>query len=589
MQRRLAAIVAADIVGYSRLAQIDEAGALAALRQNQTAIIEPKVQAHNGRIVKFMGDGLLAEFGSVVNAMRFARDMLEATVKASLELPPDRRLRYRIGVNMGDVIVEGDDLFGDGVNIAARLEALAEPDSILLSGLVYEQVKNKLDLQFESLGRKTLKNISEPVSVFRVALGEGTRALDPVSLDVPQRPSIAVLPFESPSEDDEQRYFSDGITEDIITELSRFRALFVIARTSSFAYRDGGMDVTAIGRELGVRYVLMGSVRRTERRLRITAQLYEAESGRSIWAIKQDRDPSQLFAMDDEIVQAIVTALPGRIEADWLARAKRKRTDNMVAYDYMLRAWDNLYRNGGTEHRQIAELLQRALELDPGYAQAHALLAFVTVLGWYRDEVTDALDKAYELASQGVALDAEDGWCHFALGFVCLYRRNYEEAALHYERAIELNPNDAELLSQFGSFLAYVKRTDEGIEWIRRAMRLNPYRQAWHWHDLGFNFLVARRYEDAIQGFHRVSPPMPFDNCYLAVAHAHLGNLEKAREHATAMIASRPDSSIQTWLPKEPFRDPADIEHFVAGMRMAGFPERPPATKPHLAIVNDGR
>jgi adenylate cyclase len=584
MQRRLAAIVAADIVGYSRLAQIDETGTVTALRHNRTAIIEPKAIEHDGRVVKFMGDGLLAEFGSVVNAVRFACDMLKAIVKSGAEMPPDRRLHYRVGINMGDVIVEENDIFGEGVNIAARLEGLADPDSICLSGLVYEQVKNKLDLPFEPLGRKTLKNIAEPVPVYRIAFGERAHALEPVSLDLPERPSIAVLPFDNLTGDPEQQYFSDGITEDIITELSRFRALFIIARTSSFAYRGASADVAAIGRELGVRYILTGSVRRADGRLRITAQLYEAETGRSIWAFKQDRDASQLFAMDDEIVRSIVAALPGRIEADWLARAKRKRTGNMVAYDYMLRAWDSLYRHGGTEHRKIAELLNRALELDPAYAQAYALLAFVTVLGWYRGEVPDPLETAYDLATQGVSLDCEDGWCHFALGFVCLYRHDYEEAALHYERAVDLNPNDAELLSQMGAFLTYVGRAEEGIEWIRRAMRLNPYRPSWHWHDLGFALLCARRYAEAIKAFQHVVPPLPFDNCYIAVCYAHLGDLERARIHGRAMLESQPGTSIIGWMPREPFRNPADMEHLVAGMRMAGLPEQP-SQQPRLSVV----
>ncbi len=377
IKRRLAAILSADVVGYSRLMGADEESTFEILRQCRQSI-DGCIAKKGGRIVATGGDSVLAEFASAVEAVRCALAMQEGVAACNIDVPDERRMRFRIGINLGDVMVSGDDILGDGVNIAARLEQIAEPDSIYISGTVYDQVRNKLDLAYTDLGAQSVKNIDQPVRAYRVAEAEAAPApVAPVSAAKsgnagPAKPTIAVLPFDNMSGDEEQEYFVDGMTEDIITELSRYHDLFVIARNSTFTYKGKATDVTQVGHELGVRYVVEGSVRKVGSRLRITVQLVDAADGHHLWAERYDRELEDVFAVQDEITQVIVANLPRRVEAAQLEQSKQKPTENMQAYDYVLRAKDHHHKKTKEDNAKAIEMAHKAIELDPDYSLAHA-------------------------------------------------------------------------------------------------------------------------------------------------------------------------------------------------------------------------
>ena len=374
MERKLAAILAADVVGYSRLMAENEADTFDRLRAHRTELFEPEIAKHGGRIFKLMGDGLLAEFGSVVDAVECAAALQREMAKRNDGLPKDRRIDVRIGLHVGDVIVEGEDRHGDAVNIAARLQQLAEPGGIYVSRAVMEQVKQKVALGFELKGEERLKNISGPVRVFRVRL-DGVGEAQRPTLALPDKPSIAVLPFQNMSGDPEQQYFADGLVEDMITEFSRFRSLFVIARNSSFAFRGEPIDIAEVGRRLGVQYVLEGSIRRAGNRVRITVQLIDAQNGAHLWAERYDRELEDIFAVQDEVVRTVVSTVAGRVEAAGAQVAKRKPPDSLAAYDFLLRGLEQLNLVGEDHNAEARRLFEKAVELDPQYAAAHAYLA----------------------------------------------------------------------------------------------------------------------------------------------------------------------------------------------------------------------
>ena len=373
-QRRLAAILVADVVGYSRLMEADEAGTLAALRERRKGVVEPLVRENGGRIVNFMGDGVLVEFASAVNALRCALDLQKRMAEANEKLPDPKRIVLRIGVNLGEVVGEGSDIFGDGVNIAARLEGLAEPGGICISGKVHDEIRGKLDFAAADLGDVTLKNITRPVKAFRITAG--TNSKSPVEPRAPadSRPSIGVLPFTNMSGDQEQEYFADGITEDIITELARNRGLFVIARNSSFTFKGTAVDIAEVGRKLGVRYVVEGSVRKVGKRVRITAQLIEAATGSHVWAERYDRDLEDIFAVQDEVTRSIAAAVPGHLESDIVKASRRKPTESLGAYDHYLRGMEIVNRWRNDDIPQAMAEFESAVKLDPNFARAHAAL-----------------------------------------------------------------------------------------------------------------------------------------------------------------------------------------------------------------------
>jgi adenylate cyclase len=573
IQRRLTAILAADVVGYGRLMEQDETGTLTMLKHRRQEVFDPLLAKHRGRIVKLIGDGVLAEFASAVNAVECALALQQDMAKANAGLDDSRHIVLRIGINLGDVMVDGSDLYGDGVNIAARLEALAEPGDVLVSSTVFDYVRNKVKLSFDDLGPQTLKNIAEPVRVLRVA---GTPVIAPAAVRAASdKPSIAILPFTNMSGDAEQQYFSDGVTEDIITELSRFRSLFVIARNSSFQYRDKSVDVRRVARELGVQYVVEGSVRKMGTRVRITAQLIDAPSGNHLWSERYDRNLDELFEVQDEVTRTIVATVVGRLEDAEIKGAVHRRTENLAAYDTLLRGINLLRPSYVTDdNRRARELFESAVSLDPRYALAHAYLALALLVEHgYGDAPVAIKDRALEIALMAVRLDPEEGRCHRFLAIAYHHRGEFDLALSHFERAVALNPNDANGIARMGLALATSGgRAEEGIELIRQAMCLNPFHPESYWDDLAIASYAARRYEEALEANRRiVGRKQYWYFARLAACYAQLGRLDEARAQTVEALRLKPDFRLSAV--KLYYKNPADAEHVFDGMRKAGLPE----------------
>jgi adenylate cyclase len=568
MERRLAAILAADVVGYSRLVEADEAGTLAALKSRRKNVLEPLVARHHGRIVKLMGDGVLVEFGSAVNAVQCAVELQKGFAEANADLADDTAALLRVGVNLGDVVVEGGDLFGDGVIVAVRLQALAEPGGICISGGVHDQIEKKLALAYEDLGPRELKNMAKPVHVFRIA--SDVPATKPAAVAGGFKPSIAVLPFTNMSGDPSQQYFSDGITEDIITELSRFRELFVIARNSSFQFRDKTVDVKRIGRELGVGYVVEGSVRKAGNRIRVTAQLVEVVSGTHLWAEHYDRDLQDVFAVQDEVTQTIVATLVGRLTASRADKARRKPTKLWVAYDFFLQGRECVDR---FDVEAAEPLLRHAIELDPGFARTHETLARAFVFKFFSDGRTETLSNALVYAKKAVSLDENDAASHCALAHVYTFMHQLEVAGVHFSKAVALNPSDVGVAIGHAHWLARVGRTSEALEKLDIAVQRDPFRPDWYWEIRGIPLLQEKRYEEFIEGYNHISRPQVWHHPYLAIAYAHLGRIEEAKAHAAEVLKLKPDFSAKWISAMEPYKDPVYLEHLLDGLRKAGLPE----------------
>jgi adenylate cyclase len=578
VERRLAAIFAADVAGYSHLMSQDEVGTLQALTAHRE-IMDRLIVEHGGRIANTAGDSVLAEFPSAVDAIQCAVDVQNALAQVMQEAPENRRLQFRIGVHVGDVMVRNGDLLGDGVNIAARLESLAEPGGVCISEAAHAYVRKTLRLTYADLGPQNVKNIDEPVQVYRLAeprFSEHNHSeYQPRALSRPNKPTVAVLPFANFDGDPAQQYFSNGITEDIITDLSHFRELAVRAISAPFKERDNHFDAQRLGRGLGVQYIVQGSVRRLGDRVRITAQLIDIDSGDHVWSERFDRDQGNIFAVQDEIVRTIVGTLVGRLEAAGAERAKRKPPANLAAYECLLRG--KALPVGEIEAEAEAHrLYERAIELDPGYAHAYALLAHMLALEWFRDmSGSDALlDRGLELAKKAVALDPNDRLCQDTLGYVYLHRKAFALAEQHKLRALELNPNHPEQIARMGVLYTFLGRADEAIAWLEQAQRLDPYfSQPWRWNIKGVAHFVACRYEDAIAAFTRSETTPVWVQTYLAVCHALLGRMDQAREHAAEVLRRAPDFSLTRFGTKEFFKRTEDTEHLIEGMRAAGLPE----------------
>jgi adenylate cyclase len=572
MERHLATILAADVVGYSHLMEQEESATLATLKARQKDVVKPLVDRHQGRIFKFTGDGVLAEFNSAVNAVQCAVELQRGMAAANSDLPEARRMVLRIGVNLGDVMVEGSDLYGDGVNIAARLEGIAEPGGIVVSGTAFDQVKNKVDTTFDDLGTQTLKNIAEAVRVYRVT---GTPRVSVTTSKATDKPSIAVLPFVNMSGDPEQGYFSDGITEDILTELSRFRSLTVIARNSSFRFRGSDVDVIRVGRELGAQYLLEGSVRRMGNNIRITAQLIDTSTGGHVWADRFDRTQEEIFAVQDQVVRMIVGTLAGRLQAAGVEKALRKPPASLAAYDCVLRA-DALPFGNREARAEVRRLSERAIELDPTYGRAYAQLAISYYLEWANDYSGSdaALDQAYSLANSAIALDDNDSNAFSFLGVVHMMRRSYDLAEHCYQKAIALNPNRPVVMATLGMLYGYQGRPEEGIAYYKQAKLIDQfYDPTWYWPMLGKLHFIAGRCEEAIVHLSR-SPAMPeWVHGYLAACYALTDQMDKAERHAAEALRLAPDFSIGRFLEKEPFKQPSDRDRLLDGLRKAGLPE----------------
>jgi adenylate cyclase len=583
VERRLAAILAADMVGYSRLMEADEVGTLARLKTHRLELVDPAIAKSRGRIIKTTGDGMLVEFQSVADAVQCAIEIQRRMALRNADVAAARWIQFRIGINLGDVIVEDGDLFGDGVNVAARLQTLAEPGGICVSRAVRDQVQvgDRFDVGFQDLGEQSVKNIVRPIRVFRVELERADPAVADgaqVSMAVApasERPSIAVLPFANMSGDPEQEFFADGLTEDIITALSRFRELFVISRNSAFVYKGKAVRIQDFAKRVGVQYVVEGSVRKAGNRVRVTVQLIDAISDRHIWAERYDRDLEDIFAIQDEVTSAIVATLPGRIEAARFDRSERKPTANMPAYEYVLTGKVLHHRSAPADNVEAQRMLDRAIELDPKYAHAHAWKACVLgqawVYGWCDDrEATFA--KVGEELQIALGLDDNDSDVHRILAAWNLVQRRHDKAMHHQERALGLNPNNDLIVVQQGEILTWLGRPEEGIDWIRRAMQLNPYHPERYWNHLGRAYYMARRYPEAAQAFARISAPDHAHHAFMAAAFAQMGDATAASAHAGQVIGRVPDFSAQGYLETLHYQRAADLEHHREGLLKAGLP-----------------
>ena len=579
-ERRLAAVVAADVVGYSRLMEADETGTLARLKTHRIELIDPAIAKNRGRIIKTTGDGMLLEFHSVADAVLCAAEIQRRMSRRNTDVSPARWIQFRIGINLGDVIAEENDIFGDGVNVAARLESLAEPGGIYVSGAVRDQVGDRLDeIAFEDLGDQNVKNIARPIRVFRVRL-QPEVTIAPQSEDAtvtttsPKKPSIAVLPLVNMSGDPEQEFFADGLTEDIITELSRFRDLLVISRNSSFVYKGKAVKVQEVAREFGVEYILEGSVRKAGGRIRVTVQLIDAETDRHIWAERYDRELEDIFAIQDEMTCAIVATLPGRVEAATHDRAKRKPTDNMAAYECVLTAKVLHHRSLREDNAAALRLLDRAIALDPNYAHAHAwkgcVLGQAWTYGWCEDREAIFQQVSAEL-EVALALDGNDSDVHRILAALSLNRDEHDRAAYHQERALALNPNYDLVVVQQGELLTWLGRPDEGIDWIKKAMRLNPYHPERFWSHLGRACYCAERYAEAAEAFSRITRPDYTHHAFLAATFAQMGNDVAAAAHAAEALKREPKFSIAVYLATQHYKREVDRKRHDAGLVKAGL------------------
>jgi adenylate cyclase len=581
-ERRLAAVLAADMVGYSRLMEADERGTLARLKTHRLELIDPAIAKNHGRIIKTTGDGMLVEFRSVADAVQCAAEVQRRMARRNADVSPARWMQFRIGVNLGDVIVEDNDIFGDGVNVAARLEVLAEPGGICVSGAVRDQLGDRLDdITFEDLGEQSVKNITRPIRVFRVRFDSNAKAAPgdakdaAVATTISKKPSIAVLPLVNMSGDPEQEFFADGLTEDIITELSRFRDLLVISRNSTFVHKGKAVKVQEVAREFGVEYVLEGSVRKAGGRIRVTVQLIDAETDRHIWAERYDRELEDIFAIQDEMTRAIVATLPGRLEAATHDRAKRKNTDNMAAYECVLTARVLHHRSIREDNAEAQRLLNRALALDPDYAHAHAWKACVVgqswIYGWCADNDA-ALQQVAEELEIALALDDNDSDVHRILAALNLTRNDHDKAAYHQERALALNPNYDLVVVQQGELLTWLGRPEEGIDWITRAMRLNPYHPERFWSHLGRARYCAEKYAEAAEAFSRITRPDHTHHAFLAATFAQMGNAVAAAAHAAEVLKREPKFSVASYLTTQHYKFDGDRQRHEAGLLKAGLP-----------------
>jgi len=586
VERKLTAILSADVRGYSRLMGEDEEGTLHTLTTYR-AVMDPLIHHHRGRIVGTAGDSVLAEFASVVDAVRCAVEIQQQLKARNADLPAQRRMEFRIGINLGDVMVNGEQIYGDGVNIAARLESLAEAGGIYLSGTVYDQVENKLALTYEYLGEQTVKNITRPVRVYRVRIDETEPAVEtprrdvstylpeqPQALLLPDKPSIAVLPFVNLSSDPEQEYFSDGITEDLITDLSRLSGLFVIARNSTFTYKGKAVKVEEVGRELGVRYVLEGSVRKAGNRVRITAQLVDATTGHHLWAERYDRELIDIFALQDEIVQRIVTTLKLQLTLWEKGVLVRKSTDNLEAYDYYLRGSEYYWRLTKEGNTQARQMLERAIELDPKYAAAYTALSYTHMIDWAWQWSLDpqTLERAFELAQKAVALDDALPMAHSILGWVQCWKKQHDQAVAEVERAIALDPNDADAYARLAHILKIVGRSEEAIEAMKKAMRLNPHHPPFYLFELGFAYYLTGRNEEAIAALKKSLTSDPnFLPAHIGLTgiYSELGREKEARAEAAEVLRISPNFSLEVWRQNLVYKDLAVLERHLAGLREA--------------------
>jgi TolB-like protein/Tfp pilus assembly protein PilF len=580
VERRLAAILAADVVGYSRLVGMDEEGTIARLKALREELIDPSFAKHRGRIVKTMGDGILVEFPSVVDAVRNAVEVQRAMAERNADEPEDQRIEFRVGVNLGDIIIDGDDILGDGVNIAARLEGLAKPGSICISGDVFRQVEGKLDLGFEDLGEQRVKNIAQPVRTYRVDLGppappsEEAKPARPLA----ERPSIAVLPFDNLSGDPEQEYFADGIAEDIITALSRFHWFLVVARNSSFTYKGRAVDVRTVGRELGVRYVLEGSVRRGGDRLRITAQLVEAETGNHLWAERYDGALEDVFDLQDRITEGVVGAVEPSVRLAEIERARRKRPDSLDAYDLYLRALPHAWVYTEAESEKAIELLEAALRIDPEYVAAHGLAAWCNARFAWLDPDDPRRSIAVQHARAVLGPNTDDSLALAFAGFAYAYfERDYDVALDAVRRALASTPNSPMVLSLAALVHAFAGRFDAAIEHAEASLRLSPFDPMRFSAELAaaYGHFFSECYDDAAEAAQRsahINPHLVPAIALVVASRTRGGQPQAAHAAAERLLGLVPEFRVGDFVRVGRFA-PELNEKYGAALREAGLPE----------------
>ena len=577
-ERRLSAILLADVAGYSRLVGVNEEGTLARWKAHWSDLIEPKIKDHDGRVVRITGDGMLVEFASVVNAVRCAVEMQRGMAERNVDVAPEQRIEFRVGINFGDIIIDGDDMWGDGVNVAARLEALAEPGGICVSGRVQEDVQGKLDVAFEDAGERELKNIARPIRVYRVRMEGGGSAAPPLPL--PDKPSIAVLPFQNMSGDPEQEYFADGLTEDIITGLSRQQWFFVIARNSTFTYKGKAVDVRDVARQLGVRYVLEGSVRKSANAVRVTGQLIDAAQGTHLWAERYDRELLDIFELQDDITNSVIGSIEPQILAAEAARARRKPPHSFDAWDLVMRALPHLWRLSTEEHQQAQQLLRQAIDLDPGYAHAHALLGWSYISMFNLDTrrpIGEFTDRALDAGNKAVTLDDQDPWAHLVSGLGHARRRRSELALTHLSKSVGLNPNFALGHAGLGYALAVGGEPELGLESLELALRLSPRDPflAIYAPTVRYMALFALgRYEEALAVCRSTAEMHPNHAGawrLMTVSLGMLGRIDEAKEALARTRVLHPDLSTAHVENDTVYADPADRSRFLEGLRRAGL------------------
>jgi len=577
VERRLTAILAADVAGYSRLMGADEEGTLAKLKAHRRALVDPKIADHRGRIVKTTGDGMLAEFGSVVDAVRCAVEIQRGMAERNLDVPAQMRIEFRIGVHQGDIIIDGEDIYGDGVNVAARLEGFAEPAGICVSGRVQEDAQGKLDVGFEDVGEQQLKNIARRVRIYRVRLG-GAAETAPSALPLPDQPSIAVLPFNLMQGDADDEAFADGLTEDIITALSRVGGLFIIARNSSFIYKDRTVDIRQVGRELGVRYVMEGSVRRSKDRLRVSAQLLEASSGNHIWAEKYDRLVADIFDVQDDITHSVTASTQTQINLEEGARAERAERPELNVWLLVKRSWRRCYDLSPEALAEARELAEKAVQMAPESGLAYEVLAVALVHQVFMRTVGDGratLTMAREAAERALRLPGSCEYAFWGLGMIQFTSGEPEQAILTLRQGLDLNPNCSLIHGTIGNYLALMGRADESIAATMIALRANPRDLSifFRYQALADAYFVKRDFEKMLEWAAKsLAPKSSYIGGHLRVI-AGLAILGRDHELASALaryVRDVPDD-VRSRVNRVHFVRPEDNALFAGGLAKAGL------------------
>jgi len=633
MERRLAAILAADVQGYSRLTELNEEASTATLRMYR-AVVEESISAHRGHIFSSAGDGVVAEFPSIVEAIRCGVEIQNEIAERNASVPEAEQMRFRIGVNLGDVIAEENNFYGSGVNIAVRLEQLAEPGGICISQTVYDQIRKIVEIPFQDIGERRLKNIAEPVHVYRIlpspspspwldrlfsrrghgrrlgvaasvlllllALGAGSFYLrqpaalwdallgNASGLSLPEHAAIAVLPFDDMSANHDQQYLADGITEELITGLAKFPELIVMSRNATITYKDKPTDSRQVGKDLNVHYVVEGSIQRSDQNMRVTAQLIDAITGRPLWADRYDREISSIFAIRDDITRSIagtIGGLGGKLAQAEVARVSGKSPNSFTAYDYLMRGWYEWHKFTREGNAAARDLFEQARKIDPNYARAYTGLAWAYADD-YDYEWTDDYDKtlklALEMANTAVRLDPNDYQAQWALGWAYLYNRKHEQAMAHYLRARDLNPNDAELLAEMANFLIFNDQPKQAIDQVKEAIRLNPFHENWYVEYLGWAYEEAGMPKEAIEIFEQavdLQNPSEDQLWYfptLAAAYAHptVGRMDDARKIVETLLSRKPEfSTSETVSRLFPYKTKELTDRYVDAVRRAGLPE----------------